>query len=344
LGGPLVTSSVEEVKSFSYSDVDDGKIRDMREVLFEVCGFVKILLTNLSGNRDGSGIFVVPVGSIMKETNVAGSDMDFSVKIETNGGFGRCVWIFRNRDPPIFHIKGCTFEFKSYRYERKKSMHVLTMKLDYKQGLIQFTCDVDVVDQPGFSSLYNTFFVRYYTGQFIGVGDVMKSIKRRASMQNINDSHTGTLVGFGWELLTIIALVQLGKLPVIDPACFNVSLDMFNVTSSTDNIHDVDYHIAILGQDDQMNSIMHPQFSELEVLCRISEILTAREDGRQLVIKYRDADIQPRLPDAALIIVDPCVPPDSLGNNVARAVQKPGLERIRLGLKIIIKELAKPRR
>ena len=344
MGGPPVTSSVKEVNSFSYSDVYDGKIRDMREVLFEVCGFVKILLTDLSGNRDGSGIFVVPVGSVMKETNVAGSDMDFSVKIETDGGLGRCARRFQNRDHQIFHIKDCTLEFKSYRYEKKKSMHVLTMKLDYKQGLIQFTCDVDVVDQPGFSSLYNTFFVRYYTGQFIGVGDVMKSIKHRASMQNINDSQAGTLLGFGWELLTIIALVQLGKIPVIDPACFNVSLDMFNLTSYADNIHDVDYHIAILGQDDQMNTIMHPQFSELEVLCQISEILTAREDGRQLVIKYRDADIQPRLPNAAFIIVDPCVPPDSLGNNVARAVQNQRLGRIRLGLQIIIKELAKPRR
>ena len=314
----------------------------MREVLFEVCGFVKILLTTLSGNRDGSGIFVVPVGSIMKETNIAGSDMDFSVKTLTNGGLGSCGRKFRNGDR-IFHIKGCTLEFKSYHYEDKKGMHVLTMKLDYKQGLIQFTSDVDVTEQPGFSSLHNTFFVRYYTGEFSGVGDVMKSIKRRASMQNINDSRAGTLLGFGWELLTIIALVQLGKIPVIDPACFNVSLDMFKLTSYGDNIHDVDYHIAILGQYDQMNTITHPQFSEHEVLCQISEILTARQDGRQLVIKYRDADIQPQLPNAALIIVDPCVPPDSLGNNVARAVQKPGLDRIRLGLKIIIKELAKTR-
>ena len=321
----------------------------MREVLFEVCGFVKSLLINFSDNRHArgheSGIFVVPVGSVMKETNVAGSDMDFSVKFgEDSGDLGHRVSKFRNRGPSIFHIKGCTLDFKSYRYEVKKLMHVLTLKLDYKQGLIQFTCDVDVVEQPGFSSLYNTFFVRWYTYEFNGVGDVMKSIKCRVSMQKINDSQTGTLIGFGWELLTIIALVQLRRIPVIDPTLFNVSDELFKLTSYGDNNGDVDYHISILGQVDQMNTITHPQFSELEVLCRISEILKAKKDGSQLVIKFRDADIQPQLPNAAFIIVDPCVPPNSLGNNVARAVQKSGLDRIRLGLDIIIRELTKSRR
>ena len=311
----------------------------MREVIFEVGDSVKALLTSLGG-RD---IFVVPVGSVMKETNIAGSDMDFSVKFALGVGLGKCAGIFRNHKPPrVFHINGCTFEFKSCHFEFKKSMYILALKLEYNQGLVQFTCDVDVVEQPVFSSLQNTFFVRHYTVHFSGVAKLMQSIKSLASNQNINDSKTQTLIGFGWELLTIIALVQLGKLPAVDPTFFDVNRQIYETMSYCD-ISGFDYYVAILADDEQTRSFEDApaQFSELEVLRRISEILTDREDGRQLVIKFRNADIQPEAPSAHLVIVDPCVPRGSLGNNVARAVDKSGLARIRLGLQIIIKELSK---
>ena len=310
----------------------------MHDVHLEVCCFVRRLLRSLGGRR----VFVVAVGSGRKGTNTTGSDLDCACRCESPGkngqyhpsGLGHCARNFRffSTFKKTFEIEGCTLRFENEHYERNKGMHLLVLHLHYKKGLIEFQCFVDVTERKEFSSLHNTLFVRHYTFSDPNVGNLIVSIKRRVDALNLKK----ILIGYGWELLTIIALTQLKKVPVVDPVRFQVSPDLFYLLSSVDNISDFDYRVRKLGVEFEVQS-----FSEIEVLLQIREMLRARTDDQQLVLRFCDTDIQPNVPSAALVLVDPCVPPDSLGSNVARTLSSIGLDRIRLGLNLIIAELSK---
>ena len=314
----------------------------MHDVHLEVCGFVKSLLRSLGARR----VFVVAVGSGPKETNTAGSDLDCACHCEfpaKNGqyypnGLPQCARNFRffSTFGKTFEIEGCTLKFENEHYEWKNRMHLLLLHLHYKKGLIEFQCSVDVTERQDYSSLFNTLFVRHYTSSDPNIGELIVSIKRRFAALNLKK----IIIGYGWELLTIIALTQLKKVPVVDPVRFQVSPTFFNSMAFYGDIRDFDYQASVLG-DALWSEFEGQSFSEAEVLLHIGKMLRARTDGQQLVLRFRDTDIKPNVPSAALVLVDPCVPPDSLGSNVARTLDSSGLDRIRLGLDLIIADLSK---
>ena len=328
------------------SDAEKELRQNMHDVHLEVCGFVKSLLLSLGGRR----VFVVAVGSGPKGTTTAGSDVDCACSCEFfephskrvySYGLGNCARKFKFKK--TFVINSCTLTFNNEHYEKKNEMHLLALDLHYKKGLIEFKCSVDVTERKGFSSVHNTLFVRHYTTSYPDVGELILSIKLRVAARNLSKASKKTLIGYGWELLTLIALIQLKKLPIVDPLAFAVTGEIFESMSYVDDISDFDYTAFSLGNVfwSDLSDLDRPSFSEIEVLRQISDILRERADRQQLVIKFRDADIQPVVPQAALVIVDPCVPSGSSGSNVERAVDHPGLDRIRLGLNLIIAELGK---
>ena len=323
--------------TFLESDGDQKLRQNMHDVHLEVCSFVKSLLRSLGARK----VFVVAVGSSPKETNTAGSDLDCTCHCEapaSNGryypyGLGHVARNFRffSTSGKTFEIEGCTLSFEAEHYERNKSMHLLVLQLHYKKGPIEFQCSVDVTEHKEFTSLHNTLFVRHYTYCDPRVGKLIVSIKRRFAALDLKK----IIIGYGWELLTIIALTQLKKVPVVDPVRFQVSPDSFNTLSSTDDTRDFDYAAWVLG-DAPWSEFKAQSFTEIEVLLQIKQMLRARTDDKQLVLRFRDIDIQPNIPSAALVLVDPCVPPDSLGSNVVRTLDSSGLKKIRLGLDSII--------
>jgi hypothetical protein len=152
-------------------------------------------------------------------------------------------------------------------------------------------------------------------------------------MKRLSTRLCWTLTGYGLELLVIIALVRLLKIPIIDPL---FPLFFFEDLSSVKNLQDYDvlYAGCILNTLEERDFKMF-EFKTvdlLEVLVQIDQMLEPRGKG-PAVIYLRHSDVMPDVKDPCLVIVDPCVCEGFPGKNVAHRLDSSGLSKIRADVK-----------
>jgi len=183
------------------------------------------------------------------------------------------------------------------------------------------------------SSIRNTLWVRSMTLGNECIPLAIMEIKRLSTFL------LWTLTGYALELLVIIALVRLRKIPIVDPL---FPLFHFGDLSSVKDLRDYDVFYA-----GRILVTLHRRYFEmfefktvdrLEVLEQIDQMLEPRGKG-PVVICLRDSDVMPDVKDSCLVIVDPCVCPGWPGKNLTHLLGSSGLCKIREDVKKCISSL-----
>jgi len=203
---------------------------------------------------------------------------------------------------------------------------VVTLKHTKKDGS-GLSVSVDLQGCNDDSSIRNTLWVRSVTLGNECIPLAIMEIKRLSTRLG------WTLTGYGLELLVIIALVRLLKIPIVDPL---FPLFSFTDLSYVNDLRDYDVFYAgriLITLDRQHFEMFEFKTVDLlEVLVQIDQMLEPRGKG-PAVIYLRPSDVMPDVKDPCLVIVDPCVCPGSPGKNVAHRLDSSGLCKIRADVK-----------
>ena len=288
---------------------------------------------------------ILPVGSVPKGTGTAASDFDAKVIIthfERDGSY--CEF---NESDAVFECARRLRKRKyvtigrswSITYQSHNPIHRLRMKLlvvilkHTKKDGSELSVSVDLQGCNDESSVRNTLWVRSVTLGNELIPQAIVVIKRLSSILN------WSLKGYGLELLVLVALVRLQKIPITDPL-FRYSvpgLSSLQDLGVYDAFHAGDMLNALKPEAFAMFTVLG--FTLLEVLEQIDRMLAGK---CPVVIRLQESDVMPEVDGHSLVIVDPCVlpsVPSCLGKNAAHTVSDDGLRKIRLGVKNCIASL-----
>ena len=287
-------------------------------------------------------MMILPVGSVPKGTATAASDYDAKVIItslkQEDGSYKRCGQKYavsecarrlkKKENGTVIIDPSWSITYQSENPIHRLQMYLLVVILKHtKKDGSELSVSVDLQGCNDDSSIRNTLWVRSVTLGNECIPLAIMEIKR------LSTSLRWTLTGYGLELLVIIALVRLRKIPIVDPL---FPLFHFGDLSSVKDLRDYDVFYA-----GRILVTLHRRYFEmfefktvdrLEVLVQIDQMLEPRGKG-PAVICLRDSDVMPNVKDPCLVIIDPCVCPGCPGKNVAHSLDSSGLVKIREDVK-----------
>ena len=242
-------------------------------------------------------------------------------KVDERNAVFQCAQRFQRRKTVTIG-RSWSITYQSNNPIKRLGMHLLVVILKHtKKDGSELSVSVDLQGCNDESSVRNTLWVRSVTLGNELIPQAIVVIKRLSSSLNWN------LTGYGLELLVIIALVRLRKIPIINP------LFRYSVTGLS-SLQDLSVYDAFHAGD-MLNDLEQEAFAMftglgftlLELLEQIDLMLAGK---CPVIIRLQDSDVMPDMVGQHLVIVDPCVipsVPSCLGKNAAHTVSADGLRK-----------------